>query len=258
MLSLFLAEEHAHSVHGLLDVILPENFNQTIAENFGFLGKTVLNGSQATFTHVITTLLGCAIVVALGLASSKKFKPTPDSKLTPRTIFEIAIDAVLGLLEGQIHDKKKARKYLPLIFGLAVFIFCNNIFALIPGFGPATDNLNTNIGMALIVFVVSWVAGIREKGVVHWFGEMCGPVKPLAPLMLPIELIGHIVRPITLTIRLMGNMYGDHAIVAILLMLCAPGIPAVMMTLGVLVVFIQTVVFTMLSTVYISMAIAEE
>ncbi len=258
MLSLLLAEESAHEVHGLLDVILPEHYNQTIADNFGYLGNTILNGTPASFSHVITTLIGCVIVIALGLASCKKFKSSPDAKLNPRTIFEIAIDAILGLLEGQIHDKKKARKYLPLIFAIAVFIFCNNIFALIPGFGPATDNLNTNIGMALIVFVTSWVAGIKEKGVKHWFGEMCGPVKPLAFLMLPIELIGHIVRPITLTIRLMGNMYGDHAIVAILLMLCAPAIPAVMMTLGVLVVFIQTVVFTMLSTVYISMAISEE
>ena len=113
-------------------------------------------------------------------------------------------------------------------------------------------------GLVLIVFFVATFAGIKEKGLGHYLREMCGPVLPLAPLMFPIEIIGQIVRPITLTIRLMGNMYGDHAIVAILLTLCAPAIPAVMMTLGVLVVVLQTVVFCMLSVVYISMAISEE
>ena len=252
MLSLALAEE---SIHGILDLIPGIH---DISSHLGSWGTTLLQGNPVSFTHVFTTLIACAVIVILGVMSYKKFKPVPDATATPRTLFEIGIDAVLGLLEGQMHDKAKARKYLPLVFALAVFILCNNIFALIPGFGPATDNLNTNVGMALIVYLVSTFAGMKEKGIAKYLAEMCGPVKPLAILMFPIELIGHIVRPITLTIRLMGNMYGDHAIVAILLMLCAPGVPAIMMTLGVLVVFIQTVVFTMLSTVYISMAITEE
>ena len=257
MLSLALAHE---SIHSLIDLIPGV---ETLYEQFGWLGNTFIFGTHITLIHVITSLIATVCIVILGLASWKKFKPTPDAKLTPRTIFELAIDALLGLLEGQIHDKEKARKYLPLILGLAVFLFVNNLFALIPGFSPATDNLNTNVGMALIVFVVSVVAGIRAKGFGHYLAEFCGPIRsikglPLMILMFPIELIGQIVRPITLTIRLMGNMFGDHAIVAILLALCAPFVPAVMMTLGVLVVFIQTVVFCMLSVVYISMSIAEE
>ncbi len=251
MLSLALASEH---IHGLLDLVPGID---KIHEQFGWLGNTLMNGTPAPFTHVVTTLIGVAIVVILGLASWKKFKPSPDAKLTPRTIFELVIDALAGLMEGQLHDKKLVKKYLPLVFGLAVFIFANNIFALIPGFGPATDNLNTNIGMALIAFLVATIAGIKEKGW-GYFKEFFGPVWWLGWLMFPIELIGQIVRPITLTIRLMGNMYGDHAIVAILLALCAPFVPAIMMTLGVLVVFIQTAVFCILTTVYISMAIAEE
>ena len=76
-------------------------------------------------------------------------------------------------------------------------------------------------------------------------------------LMFPIEIIGQLVRPVTLSIRLMGNMYGDHAVVGVLMTLVAAGVPAVMMCLGALVVVIQTVVFCILSVVYISMAIAE-
>lgn len=257
MLSLALAHE---SIHSLIDLIPGVD---KLYEQFGWLGKTFIFGNHITFVHVITSLIATAGIITLGLLSWKKFKPTPDAKLTPRTIFELAIDALLGLLEGQIHDKEKARKYLPLILGLAVFIFANNVFALIPGFGPATDNLNTNVGMALIVFCVSVIAGIRAKGLGHYLAEFCGPIRslkglPLMILMFPIELIGQIVRPITLTIRLMGNMFGDHAIVAILIALAAPFVPSIMMTLGVLVVFIQTVVFCMLSVVYISMSISEE
>ena len=161
-----------------------------------------------------------------------------------------------------MQDKQKARRYLPLVFAIAVFIFFNNACALLPGLAPATDNLNTNVGMALIIFFVSNIAGIREKGFVHYFAEFLGPVRkwyglPLMILMFPIEIIGQLVRPVTLSIRLMGNMYGDHAVVGVLMTLVAAGVPAVMMCLGALVVVIQTVVFCILSVVYISMAIAE-
>ena len=169
----------------------------------------------------------------------------------------MVIEMVHNLLLEQLHDKEKARKYLPLIFGLAIFILFNNVCALIPGLGPATDNLNTNVGMALIVFFVSTIAGIREKGLWHVLKEMWGPIPVLGPLMFPIELISQLVRPITLSIRLMGNMYGDHAVVAVLTTLVAACVPAIMMCLGALVVVIQTAVFCILSVVYISQAVSE-
>ena len=227
-------------------------------ENFGYLGKTLINGTNISFIPVMMTLLSMFVVFVLVMKSWNKFKPTPDAKFTPRTFFEIIIELVHGLLLGQVHDEKKARKYLPLVFALAIFIFFNNVCALIPGLAPATDNLNTNVGMALIVFFVSTIAGIREKGLWHVLKEMWGPIPILGPLMFPIELISQLVRPVTLSIRLMGNMYGDHAVVAVLMTLCAACVPAIMMCLGALVVVIQTAVFCILSVVYISMAISEE
>lgn len=249
-----VALANAEEIHSLMDFIpgIHEWY-----QYFGSYGFTWLNGEPVSFIHVVLTLLSMAIVVILVACSWNKFKPTPDAKLTPRTFFELLIEMLHNLLLGQISDKQKARKYLPLILALAVFIFFNNIFALIPGLSPATDNLNTNVGMALIVFCVSVGAGIREKGLGHVLKEMCGPMPVLAPLMFPIELISQLVRPVTLSVRLMGNMYGDHAVVAVLLTLCAIGVPAVMMCLGALVVVIQTAVFCILSVVYISMAISE-
>lgn len=228
---------------------------------FSNLGPTWLMGNDSfSFTHVVTTILSMGLVAFLAMKAWKKFKPEPDAKLTCRTFFEMIFDLVMGLLVGQMGEKK-AKKYFPLIATLAVFILFSNIFALIPGFSPATDNLNTNIGLAFIVFFVSQIAGIREHGFVNYFKEFLGPIRtlkglPLMILMFPIEIIGQIVRPFTLSIRLMGNMFGDHATVAVLMTLCALFIPAIMMCLGCLVVVIQTMVFCILSTVYISMAVA--
>ena len=256
MMNFALAE--AHEIHSLMDFI--PGIHEWFSE-FGKYGSTWLNGTPISFTHVMMTLLSMAVVVLLVFLSWNKFKPTPDAKLTPRTFFEVIIEAVHNLLIDQMQDKQKARRYLPLVFAIAVFIFFNNACALLPGLAPATDNLNTNVGMALIIFFVSNIAGIREKGFVHYFAEFLGPVRkwyglPLMILMFPIEIIGQLVRPVTLSIRLMGNMYGDHAVVGVLMTLVAAGVPAVMMCLGALVVVIQTVVFCILSVVYISMAIA--
>jgi F-type H+-transporting ATPase subunit a len=252
MLNVALAE--GHEIHSLMDLI--PGIHDWWRE-FGYLGITWLNGQPVSFIHVALTLLSMFVVVILIAKSWGKFKPTPDAKLTPRTFFEMLIEMLHNLLLEQLHDEKKARKYLPLVLALAVFIFFNNACALIPGLAPATDNLNTNVGMALIVFFVSNIAGIREKGLKKYLAEFAGPVKWLAPLMFPIEVIGQLVRPITLSVRLMGNMYGDHAIVAVLMTLVAAGIPAVMMCLGVLVVVLQTAVFCILTVVYISMAVSD-
>lgn len=243
-----------HEIHSLMDLV-PKIHDWW--QEFGYLGVTWLNGAEVSFVHVVLTLLSMGVVAILVAASWKKFKPVPDAKLTPRTFFEMLIEMIHNLLIEQLHDKKEARKYLPLVFGLAVFIFFNNACALIPGLAPATDNLNTNVGMALIVFFVSNVAAIRKKGFLKYLKEFCGPVWWLAPLMFPIEVIGQLVRPVTLSVRLMGNMYGDHAVVAVLMTLCAAVIPAVMMCLGVLVVVLQTAVFCILTVVYLSMALSD-
>ena len=253
MFHIVLAE--GHEIHSLIDLIpgIHEFWQQ-----FGSLGHTWLKGNEVSFIHVALSLLSVVVIGILIAASWKKFKPTPDAKLTPRTFFELIIDALYSLMTEQLHSKERARTYLPLVLGLAVFIFFNNAFALIPGLAPATDNLNTNVGMALIVFFVSTIAGIHAKGIGKVLKEMCGPMPILAPLMFPIELLSQLARPVSLTLRLMGNMYGDHSVVAVFTILVAAGLPSVMMCLGTLVVVIQTAVFCILTVVYISMAVTEE
>ncbi|MFA5624423.1 MAG: F0F1 ATP synthase subunit A [Bradymonadales bacterium] len=230
-------------------------------KDIGAWGFTLMKSAPVSFLHVVTTLISLTLVFFLISRTFHKFKPTPDAKLTARTFFELILDAIMNLLIEQLGSKEKAKKYLPLIAALAIFILFNNVFALIPGFGPPTDNLNTNVGMALIVFFVSNIAGIREHGFFNYMAQFFGPVRkwyalPLMILMFPIEIIGQLARPLSLSIRLMGNMFGDHATVAVLATLFAIALPAVMMFLGVVVVLIQTIVFCILSVVYISMAVS--
>jgi F-type H+-transporting ATPase subunit a len=135
---------------------------------------------------------------------------------------------------------------------------------LVPGFAPATANLNTTIGPALVVFVVYNMAGIFEHGIVAHVKHLMGPVLLLAPLMFVIEVVSHIARPMSLGIRLTGNMTGDHMVIGVFggiaeSIFSVPLIfPIPFLFLGLLVCIIQTLVFCLLSTVYLALATAHE
>jgi F-type H+-transporting ATPase subunit a len=128
---------------------------------------------------------------------------------------------------------------------------------LIPGFLPATDTLKTNVGLALLVFLLTHLFGLREHGL-GYLKHFAGPVWYLAPLMLPIELIGHVARPVSLSLRLMGNMFADHKVLGTFFFFVPLLVPLPFYVLGILVCVVQAVVFTLLSIVYVEMAVAHE
>jgi len=150
-----------------------------------------------------------------------------------------------------------AQRYLSLIGTLAFFIFFSNVLGLIPGFAPPTATLKTNLAIAGFVFVMTHVLGVREHGI-KYFKHFLGPVLWLSPLMLAIELISHIARPVSLSLRLMGNILADHKVVFSFFTLVPILVPVPFLLLGVLVCVIQTLVFVILTMVYISMAVAHE
>src|SRR6185503_2683227 len=127
----------------------------------------------------------------------------------------------------------------------------------IPGFLPPTSTLKTNLAMSVLVFLLSHVFGVREHGL-KYFKHFLGPIWWLSPLMLPIELISHIARPVSLSLRLMGNMLADHKVVMSFFALIPIVVPLPFLLLGLLVCVIQALVFTSLAMVYIGMAIEHE
>lgn len=180
----------------------------------------------------------------------------PEGKLTIASFMENFVEIFYGMLKDSMGPKD-ARFFLPIIGTCAVFIFFSNALGVIPGFAPPTSNFNVTFGCGLVIFLSTHYFGLRRHGLTY-LKHFLGPVMWLAPLMLVIELISHLVRPVTLGIRLAVNMFVDHLVVGMFTMLVALILPVPIMVLGILVVVVQTYVFCLLSTVYIAMAIEDD
>ena len=201
--------------------------------------------------HVTYTWFVMLVLILLALATTRGMKMVPSGV---QNLMEVFIDSLENFVEETMGPKGKT--YFPLIATIALFILASNLMGLIPGFYPPTANLNTNFAMALTVFVLTHVVGIKEHGF-GYLKHFMGPVLALAPLMFVIEIIGHLARPVSLSLRLFGNMYGHEIVLMIFLALVPFLLPVPMMILGVLVALIQTFVFTLLAMIYIAGALEE-
>jgi F-type H+-transporting ATPase subunit a len=201
--------------------------------------------------HVMYTWFVMLLLIGVALLVKGGIQMVPGGL---QNFFEPIIAGIEGMIEETMGHHGKA--YFPLIATLAFFILTSNLVALIPGFYPPTANLNTNAAMALTVFAMTHIIGVKEHGLAY-FKHFCGPVIWLAPLMVPIEMIGHLARPLSLTLRLFGNMYGHEIVLMIFFTLVPILVPLPMMLMGVMVAFIQTFVFMLLAMIYIAGALEE-
>ena len=214
-----------------------------------------------SMTHVLITLLVIIFTIMGASAFLKGLKSKDEGIVPPRTMnlrnfFEYLAESLYGFVEGAMGEKN-ARRFYPLVGALFVFILFNNMFALLPGFSAPTDTLKTNVGIAILVFLLTHIYGVKEHGLAY-FKHFLGPSPALIPLMLPIELISHIARPLSLTVRLMGNMMADHKVVMSFFALVPLLVPLPFLLLGLLVCGIQALVFCTLTAVYIGMATEHE
>ena len=224
---------------------------------FGWISNFVNHGNIHLFSAGLISL----VILILAFVYQLKLKTIeeeliPEAGFSFKNVIQSVVEFVLNLMEGIIgHD---AKKYFPLIGALFIYIFLNNILGLIPGFLPATDNVNTNYACSIIVFLYYNYMGIKAHGLKNYLGHFMGPIIWLAPLMVVIELISHLVRPVSLGVRLFGNIYGDHVVLGIFSDLVPLVVPVIFLFLGLFVSFIQAFVFSLLSTVYIGLAAAHE
>jgi len=181
--------------------------------------------------------------------------------LVPRGIqnfVEMMVDAIWKLVDENIgHHWSKT--LFPFICTIFLFILLANFMGLVPGFASATSNVNTNAAMAIPVFLLTHVLGVRVHGA-SYINQFLGPIRtlaalPLMILMFFVEVIGHFARPITLTVRLFGNMTGKHIILLVLGIIAPIIAPAVILGLGVLVSVVQAFVFALLATLYLAGAV---
>ena len=267
------AEEHAQGAHpdgdhwSILTHVLPA----TLADNLkSLLGPTTVVAHEpvSKVAHVIMAalvmvlLLGGGLVARLRLSGKNAERyVVPTGRFDLVVFFETIVDVAFGMMADMMGEKH-AKRYFPLVGGLAFFILLSNLLGNIPGFLPPTDNWNTTLALGLIVFLAYNYYGVREHGL-KYLKHFFGPIQawyalPLMIFMFFIEVVGHIVRPMSLSIRLMGNIFGDHLVLAIFLGFHIIFLPIPLQILGLLVAVVQTFVFCLLTTTYISMAVAEE
>ncbi len=207
-------------------------------------------GSLVVFT--ILTILSVVVYIAL---KKRGAYLVPEKRGSLVHFFDLLIERLLQLSESVMGEEGK--RFFPLIGALFIYILVSNLLGLIPGFLPPTDNLNTNLACALTVFVFYNYQGFRAHGL-KYLKHFMGPVWWLAPIMVVIELVSHLVRPVSLSVRLFGNINGDHLVLGIFSGLIPIGIPVIFLFLGLFVSLVQAFVFTLLSMVYISLATAHE
>lgn len=200
---------------------------------------------------VLYTWVVMLILIPLAFLASRSLKLVPTGV---QNFMESVVTGIEGLIEDTMGPKGKT--YFPLIATLALFILVSNLIALVPGFYPPTANLNTNAALALTVFAMTHIIGVKEHGAAY-LKHFMGPIWWLAPLIFVIEIIGHLARPLSLSLRLFGNMYGHEIVLMIFLALVPMLLPVPMMVMGVLIAFIQTFVFTLLAMIYIAGALEE-
>lgn len=200
---------------------------------------------------LVYSLLVSGILIVIALLASRSISMVPSGM---QNAMEAVVSGVDGLLESTMGEEGKA--YFPLLATFAMFILVSNLIALVPGLYPPTACVNTNAALALTVFVMTHVIGFKKHGA-SYLKHFMGPILWLAPLIFIIELIGHIARPLSLTLRLFGNMWGHEIVLMIFVMLVPLFVPVPMMLMGVLVAFIQTFVFTLLAMIYIAGALEE-
>jgi F-type H+-transporting ATPase subunit a len=230
--------------------------------------------------HVLYTWFVMAILVVVSLVATRRVSLVPTGS---QNFMEMVLDQFVRELDETIGHE--GRRYLPLIATLGLFILMSNLMGLIPGLVAPTANLNTTAACALIVFITYHVIGVRKQGFIPYLKHFAGPV-PLAlkPLMFVIEIISHCARPLSLSLRLFGNMLAGHILLAIFFFMMGfdgmlgwalsgtlggitVGAPAAvvmvvfvvgfLLPLKILVAFIQTFIFCKLAMLYIAAAVEE-
>jgi len=227
------------------------------AENIGYSFIGHRDPTWRSFEPVFTGILVMVLVIFLALRTRATLADVdraviPDDTLTLRTFMEAFISFFYGITRD-VMGPKRAKRYFPIVGASACFIFFCNLLALIPGLAPPTSSLNITLGCALCVFILFNFYGLQANGL-DYVKHFAGPQWYLAPLVFPIELISTCVRPITLSVRLMVNMSVDHLLVTIAIAIVTLLVPVPLMFLGIIVIIVQTLVFSLLTAIYIGLA----
>lgn len=226
----------------------------------GFSWVGVIPGLAEIPGHLTIALLVMIGLTIFGLRVRAQIAASadttlPESGFSARNVAEVVTEMITGLAEGILgHD---APKYVPLFGSLFLFILAANLIGLLPGFTPPTDNFNITFALGAVSFAAYNYYGVRAHGLAY-LKQFMGPLLILSPLMIVVEGLSHMFRPASLAIRLYGNMFADHLLLGIFTDLTKVGVPVVFYVLGTFVSLVQALVFTLLTMVYVGLAISHD
>ncbi|AAC06523.1 F0F1 ATP synthase subunit A [Aquifex aeolicus] len=212
------------------------------------------------YSHVVYALLAVALAIIFVLKGGKpSLKPTK---------YQALLEGYLRFVRNMLLENvgERGLKYVPLIAAIGLFVFFGNILGMVPGFEAPTANINTNLALALLVFFYYHFEGFRENGLAY-LKHFMGPIPLMAPFFFVVEVISHIARPITLSLRLFANMKAGALLLLTLVSLViknpftlvvSPVVLIFVIAIKFLAIFIQTYIFMILSVVYIAGAVAHE
>ncbi len=165
-----------------------------------------------------------------------------------------------GFIQDQSHEiiGHHSERFTPFLLSLFLFILISNLIGLVPGFESPTAVNTVPLGCAIAAFFYYHVQGVRKQGPLHYAAHFAGPIPLLAPLMIPIELVSHLARVMSLTIRLFANMFAGDMVTLVFFSLIPIGVPVLFLGLHIAVSFLQAYIFVLLTTVYLAGAVAEE
>jgi F-type H+-transporting ATPase subunit a len=201
--------------------------------------------------QVMYALFVVVLLSTISLLATRRLAVYPGNAQNVMEVIIGGIDSLLNEIMG--HN---GRQFFPLIATLGLFILTSNLIGIIPGFESPTSNINTNAAMAIVVFLSTHVVGVKNHGL-KYFKQFMGPVWWLIPLMLPIEVISHISRPLSLTFRLFGNIKGEDIVLLVVLFLVPWFVPLPVFILMIFTSLVQTLVFMLLTMMYIAGAMEE-
>jgi F-type H+-transporting ATPase subunit a len=220
-------------------------------ELFTFFG---LITHDKTFIYITHMVLSAGIALLLVKMAMSNLQVVPKGT---QNLMEAYIGGVLQM-GSDVMGEEPARRYLPLVATIGLFVGIANLIGVIPGFEAPTAFLEMPLTLALVVFVYYNFEGIRRQGVVKYFKHFLGPVWWLYWLMFPIEIVSHFSRLVSLSFRLFGNVKGDDMFLMVILMLAPWLLPMIPFALLTFMAFLQAFIFMMLTYVYLGGAVAVE
>jgi|CXWL01.1.fsa_nt_gi F-type H+-transporting ATPase subunit a len=216
-----------------------------------FLNLTGLDsrwGNVEVPEHVVGAVMVLLLVAVVFIPLRFRLKKERPGKL--QQIFELFVQGLSSLIEDAAGHGA-AKRHLPILGAFAVFIFLSNLSGLFYFLSPPTQSVNTTFALSLTAFLYYHYSGLRAQGL-HYFKFVLGPVAWLFLLFIPLELISHSARALSLGLRLFGNIFGEHAISGAVNGLLPLFAPVPLMALGLFAAMLQTFIFVMLNTVYIA------